>query len=58
MMGVDQYNAATDILGLLGKDIIMDAEIGHIDPMLPVVMGASARVSANTENIHIEYFDL
>ena len=58
MMGVDQYNAATDILGLLGKDIIMDAEIGHIDPMLPVVMGASARVGANTENIHIEYFDL
>lgn len=55
MMGVNQYNAVTDILKPLGKDIIMDAEIGHIDPMLPIVMGAEAKVCADTENLNIEY---
>ena len=54
-MGVDRYNAVTDILSDLGKDIIMDAEIGHIDPMLPIVMGAEAKVCADTENINITY---
>ena len=46
----------TDILAPLGKDIIMDAEIGHIDPMLPIVMGAEARVCADTANLNITYF--
>ena len=55
MMGVDQYNAVTDILAPLGKDIIMDAEIGHIDPMLPVVMGAEARVCADPKNLNVTY---
>ena len=55
MMGVDQYNAVTDILAPLGKDIIMDAEIGHVDPMLPVVMGAEAEVSADSVDLNIRY---
>lgn len=55
MMGVDQYNAVTDILKNFGKDIIMDAEIGHIDPMLPVVMGAEARVCADPKNLNVTY---
>ncbi len=54
-MGVDQYNAVTDILAPLGKDIIMDAEIGHIDPMLPLVMGAETKVSADTASLNITY---
>ena len=55
MMLVDQYNAVTGVLECLGKDIIMDAEIGHIDPMLPVVMGAQARVTACGNNLNVTY---
>ncbi len=55
MIGVDQYNAVTDVLKELGAPIIMDAEIGHIDPMMPVVMGAGVRVTADAGDLMIEY---
>jgi muramoyltetrapeptide carboxypeptidase LdcA involved in peptidoglycan recycling len=54
-MGADKYNAITAILDDLGVDIIMDAEIGHIDPMLPVVMGAKAKVTAKGNELKLSY---
>ncbi|WP_081779940.1 S66 family peptidase [Butyrivibrio proteoclasticus] len=54
-MGVDRINAVTDPLKELGVPVIMDADIGHIDPMLPVIMGADARVSALGNRFRIEY---
>ncbi len=55
MMGVDQYNAATDVLEGLGVPVVMDAGIGHIDPMLPVVMGAKAKVTAGDNKSTLIY---
>ena len=55
MMGVDQYNAVTAVLDVVGAPIIMDAEIGHIDPMLPVIMGAEARVTVKGNDLNIKY---
>ena len=55
LMGVDKYNAVTDLLQELGVPMIFDADIGHIDPMLPIVMGAEVNVSADTDNLKIEY---
>jgi muramoyltetrapeptide carboxypeptidase LdcA involved in peptidoglycan recycling len=55
MMGVDQYNAVTDVLKGLGVPVIMDAEIGHIDPMLPVIMGAKALVTVKGNDLNIKY---
>ena len=55
LMGVDKYNALTDLLQEYGVPIIFDADIGHIDPMLPVVMGAKTKVSADVDNLEIEY---
>ncbi len=55
MMGVDRFNAVTDVLGSLNAPVIMDAEIGHIDPMLPVVMGARAVVSSRENELNIRY---
>ncbi len=54
MLGVNQYNAVTDILGEINAPVIMDAEVGHIEPMLPVIMGAQARVKA-ADNLNISY---
>ena len=33
----------------------MDVEIGHIDPMLPVVMGADANVTVVSNTLNITY---
>ena len=55
LMGVDKYNAVTDLLQELRVPMIFDADIGHIDPMLPIVMGAEVNVSADTDNLKIEY---
>ena len=55
MMGVDQYNAVTGILESLRAPIIMDAEIGHMDPMLPVIMGAGAKVRIIGNDLKLRY---
>ncbi len=55
MMGADHYNAVTDVVAGLGVPIIMDADIGHIDPMIPLVMGADAAVKVKGNDIRITY---
>ena len=55
MFGVNQYNAVTDIIGDLNVPIIMDADIGHFHPSIPIVNGAFARVMTENRNIGVEY---
>lgn len=55
MLGVDQYNAVTDVVRDIKVPVVMDAEIGHIDPMLPVIMGAEAKVSVIANKLNISY---
>ncbi|WP_051204884.1 S66 family peptidase [Butyrivibrio sp. VCD2006] len=55
MMGADQYNAVTDIVSCFDAPIIMDADIGHIDPMIPVIMGAKAKVTVRGNDLKIKY---
>jgi muramoyltetrapeptide carboxypeptidase LdcA involved in peptidoglycan recycling len=54
-LGVDQYNAVTDILGNLGAPIIMDLDIGHVPPMMPIVSGSLAEVKASGNKINVKY---
>ena len=46
MFGVDQYHAVTDLLEEFGVPIIMDLDIGHLSPMMPIVTGAMADIDA------------
>ena len=55
IMGVNQYNAVTDILGELGVPIIMDLDIGHLPPMMPIISGAYADVRCEGDDISIKY---
>lgn len=55
MMGLDQYNAVTGILGKYNVPIIMDADIGHRAPMMPLVSGAYAKVRTTGGNITVEH---
>ena len=55
MLGADQYNAVTGVLSEFDVPIVLDAEIGHIDPMLPVVMGAEAEVRILGNDLNLTY---
>lgn len=54
VMGLDQYEAVTGILGELGVPILMDLDIGHTAPMMPLISGACGTVLAGENEITIE----
>lgn len=54
MMGLDRYNAVTDILGKYNVPIIMDADIGHLAPMMPLVVGAKANINAEENSLKVK----
>lgn len=54
MFGLNQYNAVTSMLSHYNVPIIMDADIGHLPPMMPLVSGARAEVSVAGNDITIE----
>ena len=54
-LGVDQYNAVTDILGELGVPIVMDLDIGHMPPMMPIINGAFAEVECAGNTVKMKY---
>ena len=56
-MGVDRFNAVIDILGGLGKPMLLDVDLGHVPPALPFITGAHAKISYEEENIKIHYED-
>ena len=45
MMGLDQYRAVTDILQDLNVPVIMDVDLGHLPPMMPLICGSIADVT-------------
>lgn len=55
MFGADQYNAVTSILGDMGVPIVMDTDIGHLPPMMPIVSGALGDIKASGNEIKIKY---
>lgn len=55
MMGLDQYGAVMGILSELHVPVILDLDIGHTAPMMPLVCGARADVSAGEEYFEISY---
>lgn len=54
MLGLDQYSAVTGILGKYGVPIIMDADIGHIPPMMPLICGSFAELSVQDQQLKLE----
>ncbi len=55
MMGLDQYNAVTGILSEYGVPILMDLDIGHLPPMMPLITGAYVHITASENKIEIEH---
>lgn len=55
MFGIDQYRAVTDLLAEYRVPVIMDLDIGHMSPMMPVITGALAKVKAENNQFEMEY---
>ena len=58
MMGVNAYNAVTDVLAPCGVPVIMDCDIGHVAPMMPLAIGspAAVRVRGNDLSVSMSVF--
>lgn len=54
MMGMNQYNAVTGILSKYKVPIIMDVDLGHLSPMMPVICGSYAEINAFGNDISIK----
>lgn len=55
LFGLDEYSAVTGILAKYNVPILMDLDIGHIPPMMPVVNGAFATVHSTGSDILLRY---
>ena len=53
--GIDQYRAVTDMLSEYNVPIVMDLDIGHLAPMMPIICGATAKVSVKGNDVTIKY---
>lgn len=45
IMGLDQYHAVYDALADLNVPILMDVDLGHLPPMMPLINGSCADVT-------------
>lgn len=54
LMGLDQYHAVCDLLEELHVPIVMDVDIGHLAPMMPLVCGSYAAVQVSGNDISVE----
>ena len=55
-LGLDQYSAVLGILSKYNVPIVMDADIGHLPPQMPLICGSYARVTTrgNTMTVSME----
>lgn len=53
--GLDQYQAVTGVLADLHAPVLMDVDIGHHPPMMPMITGAMAEVEAEDDDLEIRY---
>ena len=44
ILGMDRINAVTGILGKYGVPVVMDVDLGHLPPSMPLISGACAEV--------------
>ena len=54
MMGLDHYHAVVDILKDFNVPIILDADLGHRPPMMPLVCGSMADIKVQGNQLQID----
>lgn len=54
MMGLDQYKAVLNTAARHGVPVIMDADLGHLPPMMPLVSGSYAKIKSGQGRLVVE----
>jgi muramoyltetrapeptide carboxypeptidase LdcA involved in peptidoglycan recycling len=54
MMGLDVYQAVLAVAGKYHVPVVMDADIGHLPPMMPLIVGGYAVVDVKGNEISID----
>lgn len=54
IMGLDQYRAVTDLLEKYQVPVIMDVDLGHLPPMMPMICGSVGNVSVKGNDIQVK----
>ncbi|MCD7957424.1 MAG: LD-carboxypeptidase [Lachnospiraceae bacterium] len=54
MMGLDRYQAVLDVAGRKGVPVVMDVDLGHLPPAMPLVTGSYATVRLEGNEISVE----
>lgn len=52
-LGLDQYKAVIDVLADFNVPIVMDADVGHLAPMMPLICGSYAGVTVQGNGISV-----
>lgn len=54
MMNLDAYGAVLEVAGRKNVPVVMDVDLGHLPPMMPIVVGSMGEVSVEGNDIRIE----
>lgn len=54
MMNLDAYGAVLEVAGRKNVPLVMDVDLGHLPPMMPLVTGSMAEVSVEGNDICVE----
>ncbi len=54
IMGLDVYEAVLSVARKYDVPVIMDVDIGHLPPMMPLVVGSLAKVKVNGNDIEVK----
>ena len=54
-MGLDAYQAVLKVAGEKNVPVIMDVDLGHLSPMMPLITGSHGKVSVCGNDISIQF---
>ncbi len=54
MMGLDQYGAVYETIRKYNVPVLMDLDIGHLSPMMPLICGSMARAESDGTHYSVE----
>lgn len=54
LMGLDQYHAVIDLLQQYHVPIVMDVDIGHLPPQMPLICGSMATATVKGNHLTVE----
>ena len=54
MMGLNAYDAVLEVAGKENVPVVMDVDLGHLPPMMPLVVGSLADVTVLGNRIEVK----